>query len=183
VAVGVVPGTAWLGEGAVALGPRGGVQVDDHLRTSAPDVWAAGDCAALPDGRVEQLWYTARAQGAVAGCALAGQPRPYAPGVAYNSAKFFSLEWQAYGAYGGAPDDDHATHTAEADGRMLRIVTDGAGQVVGLSALGLRLRAEVCRAWIGAGLSLDAVLARLPEARFDEELSPRLHARLAAALT
>ncbi|HEU0025482.1 MAG TPA: FAD-dependent oxidoreductase [Ktedonobacterales bacterium] len=33
----------------ISVDPRHGVMVDDHLRTSAPDVWAAGDVAAYID--------------------------------------------------------------------------------------------------------------------------------------
>jgi len=179
-AVGMMPRTDWLAASSVARGPGGGIQVDDMLRTSAPNVWAAGDCAELPDGRVEQLWYTARAQGGVAGCGLARQPRAYAPGVPYNSAKFFSLEWQAYGVYGDA--SGLTAHTARAANASLRLLTDASGRLMGLSALGMRLRAEVCRAWIAEGLPLDAVRTRLPEARFDAEFTPRIHQRLAAAL-
>ncbi|MDR1605783.1 MAG: FAD-dependent oxidoreductase [Streptococcaceae bacterium] len=46
VAAGVTPNTAWL-EGLVDLTPHGQIQVDEYLRTSAPDVYAVGD-AILP---------------------------------------------------------------------------------------------------------------------------------------
>ncbi len=182
VAVGVAPNVDWLrGSGLVPEDARG-VPVDAHLRTADPHVWAAGDCAQLPDGRVEQLWYTARGQGGVAGCALAGQPRPYAPGVPYNSARFFGLDWQGYGAYGGALADGHTEHVAHAGAATLRVVTDAEARLTGLSALGLRLDAERARAWIAARLPLATVRARLADLRFDAEFTPRVHARLAAAL-
>jgi NADPH-dependent 2,4-dienoyl-CoA reductase/sulfur reductase-like enzyme len=63
VAIGVVPNTGWLAGSAIDLAEGGGILVDEALRTSAPDVFAAGDCASVlwPDGsrRPEQLWYTA----------------------------------------------------------------------------------------------------------------------------
>ncbi len=50
VAVGRRPNTAGLDLGAagVVLDDRGFVRVDDHLRTSNPRIWAAGDVTALP---------------------------------------------------------------------------------------------------------------------------------------
>ncbi len=50
VAIGRRPFTAGLlGEGTgVALDPRGFIQVDEHCRTGAADVWAVGDCVRGP---------------------------------------------------------------------------------------------------------------------------------------
>ena len=50
VAVGRVPNTDGIGldEAGVELTDRGFVAVDEHLRTSAQGVWAAGDCAGTP---------------------------------------------------------------------------------------------------------------------------------------
>ncbi|MCA9491139.1 MAG: FAD-dependent oxidoreductase, partial [Myxococcales bacterium] len=101
VAIGVVPNTAWLGD-AVRRDPGGGILVDEHLRTSAPDVWAAGDCASVRwfDGRVrpEQLWYTGRDQGRIAGRQLAGEvDAAYVRGTWYNSAKLMDIEYTTAG--------------------------------------------------------------------------------------
>ena len=67
-AIGVVPRTGFLAGQRASRSPRtAGIETDDALRTTAPDVWAAGDCANVTsaDGRrrLEQLWYTAREQG------------------------------------------------------------------------------------------------------------------------
>ncbi len=50
VAIGRRPFTAGLlGEGTgVALDPRGFIQVDEHCRTGAADIWAVGDCVRGP---------------------------------------------------------------------------------------------------------------------------------------
>ena len=50
VAVGRVPNTDGIGldEAGIELTDRGFVAVDEHLRTSAEGVWAAGDCAGTP---------------------------------------------------------------------------------------------------------------------------------------
>ncbi len=54
-----------------------GIKVDDTLRTDDPAVFAAGDCAELPDGRISFLWDEAAAQGAVAGTNAAGGDAVY----------------------------------------------------------------------------------------------------------
>ena len=45
VALGVRPNVALARDAGIAIGPTGAIAVDAHQRTSAPDVWAAGDCA------------------------------------------------------------------------------------------------------------------------------------------
>ncbi|GAB2595443.1 FAD-dependent oxidoreductase [Streptomyces capparidis] len=51
VGIGARPATAWLEGSGVALGPDGSVLADDRLRTTAPDVFAVGDCASFPSAR------------------------------------------------------------------------------------------------------------------------------------
>jgi pyruvate/2-oxoglutarate dehydrogenase complex dihydrolipoamide dehydrogenase (E3) component len=50
VAAGRVPNTAGIGldEAGVALDPRGYIKVNERLETSAPGVWAIGECAGSP---------------------------------------------------------------------------------------------------------------------------------------
>ncbi|MGW0493909.1 NAD(P)/FAD-dependent oxidoreductase [Streptomyces sp. NPDC003007] len=51
VGIGARPATAWLAGSGIALGAHAEVLADEHLRTSAPDVYAVGDCASFPSGR------------------------------------------------------------------------------------------------------------------------------------
>ncbi|WP_405711833.1 MULTISPECIES: NAD(P)/FAD-dependent oxidoreductase [unclassified Streptomyces] len=51
VGIGARPATGWLTGSGIALGPDGSVTADAALRTSAPDVYAVGDCASFPSAR------------------------------------------------------------------------------------------------------------------------------------
>ncbi|PAP76956.1 NAD(P)/FAD-dependent oxidoreductase [Rubrivirga marina] len=171
VGTGVRPNVGWLGD---AVEADRGVLVDAALRTSAANVWAAGDCAQLrepPVGAraVEPIWYTARLQGATAGLGMAGRPLAYAPGVFFNSAKFFDLEWQVYGATSTDGDDWEWT-----DGRRGLRIRHADGAVRGVSALGVRLRQAVCTQWVEEEWALDRALTDLDAARFDPEFAPAL---------
>ena len=178
VATGVRANAEWLGD---AVEVDGGVLVDAEMRTSAPGVWAAGDVAVLRDPPAgvparRPIWYRARLQGALAGLGMAGRPRAFAPGVFYNSAKFFDLEWQTYGDAGGADVPDGADDwfwqgaARTGTGRSVRI-RHRDGRVVGVNALGVRLRQETCARWIAEGWPLDRALRDLRAARFDPELT------------
>ncbi|WP_432055233.1 NAD(P)/FAD-dependent oxidoreductase [Streptomyces sp. bgisy022] len=51
VGIGARPATGWLTGSGIELGTHGEVVADRHLRTSAPSVYAVGDCASFPSGR------------------------------------------------------------------------------------------------------------------------------------
>jgi NADPH-dependent 2,4-dienoyl-CoA reductase/sulfur reductase-like enzyme len=51
VGIGARPATGWLGGSGVELGPDGAVLADEGLRTTAPGVFAVGDCASFPSTR------------------------------------------------------------------------------------------------------------------------------------
>lgn len=59
-----------------------GIVVDDSLQTSIPEIYAAGDVAEHPDGRITGLWHAAEYQGKIAAMNMAGvhticDNRPY----------------------------------------------------------------------------------------------------------
>lgn len=82
VGIGVVPRTGLAEQAGIELDDeRGGIRVDEHLRTSAADVWAAGDVASYPDvrlgrRRVEHI-DAAEKMGTAAGRAMAGADEPF----------------------------------------------------------------------------------------------------------
>lgn len=66
---------------ALALQTGRGIQVNERMETSLPDIYACGDCAEF-QGRVPGLWNVAMAQGEVAGAVMAGEERAYQPPIA-----------------------------------------------------------------------------------------------------
>lgn len=75
-AAGVVPETGLAREAGLEVGR--GIVVDEAMRTSDPDVFAAGDAAEF-QGRVFGLWSVAVEQGRVAGTSAAGGRARYRP--------------------------------------------------------------------------------------------------------
>lgn len=71
-------------QAGIKLGSTGGIIVNEHMQTSAADVFAAGDCVEVPQGTtgvpVQGLSGShAYAQGKVAGSGAAGKLRTYLP--------------------------------------------------------------------------------------------------------
>lgn len=179
IAIGVEPNTGWLRDSGLTLGPEGGLIVDEHLRTSAPDVLAAGDCASVPwrDGRrgPEPLWYTARDQGRLAGRALVGQAINYQRGTWYNSAKFLDIEYTTVGLVNqGLPGEASWRHEERGAVQSLTRLVHQGGVVVGFNGLGRRWDHRVIAGWIEERRQLRWVVEHLGEASFDTELVPPL---------
>jgi NAD(P)H-nitrite reductase large subunit/rubredoxin len=56
------------------------IEVDEFMRTSDPDIYAAGDCASL-NGRFDGVWETALKQGKTAGANMTGDSVKYEPSL------------------------------------------------------------------------------------------------------
>lgn len=79
-----LPNNGLAARAGLQLGSTGGLVVNEHMRTSSADVFAAGDCVEVPQGTtgvpVQGLSGShAYAQGKVAGSGAAGKPRTYLP--------------------------------------------------------------------------------------------------------
>jgi NADPH-dependent 2,4-dienoyl-CoA reductase/sulfur reductase-like enzyme len=97
VSVGVRPNVALARAAGVALGETGAIRVDEGLRTSAPGVYAAGDCAeAMHLVSARPAWIplgtTANKQGKVAGANAAGERERFAGIVGTAAFRVFDLE-------------------------------------------------------------------------------------------
>ena len=96
VDVGVEPHVDLARDAGLALGPSGGIEVSERMETSAPGVYAAGNCAEtlnLASGRPEvlPLGTVAAKQGRVAGENLAGRRTRFRGAVGTSIVKVFGV--------------------------------------------------------------------------------------------
>lgn len=170
VCVGVEAQVQWL-EGVTTPPAMGrGVKVDATLRSSLEDVWAAGDCAELEDGRVESIWYSAKRQGTLAGENMSGRPRGYAPPVFFNSAKLFELEFTTVGALAEVEEGAESLYAAHPTRSISWRIVHAGDRVLGFNALGSRWDHTVLTRWIEEERPVDWVRENLRRAQFDVEL-------------
>ncbi len=177
LATGIVPRTALAAAAGIALGPTGAIATDQRMQTSAPSVYAAGDCAETRHLVTGQPAYfplgtTANKQGRVAGENAAGGHATFAGIVGTLVTKVFNLEFAKTGlneaqarAAGFRPR--HVTVQAHSRARyldgqpiLLTLVWDEpSGRLLGcqmLGAEGVAKRIDV------AAMALHACL-RIPE--------------------
>ncbi|QHV94183.1 NAD(P)/FAD-dependent oxidoreductase [Spirosoma endbachense] len=175
ISVGVSPSIDFLKNTPVETDR--GILVNQYLETNVPDVYAIGDCVqhlTPPPGRkpVEQIWYTGRIMGETVARTILGNRTPYQPGVFFNSAKFFDIEYQTYGTvYNQLPDGEQSFYWEHPNRKIaLRInYQETLGAVVGMNTFGIRQRQEVWQQWIVEGKDIRYVLEHLPQANFDPE--------------
>lgn len=96
VCAGVKPNTELARQAGLELGARGAIRVDEHMRTSDPDIYACGDCATVYNALTGKETYlplgtTANKQGRVAGANLAGQDAVFKGVIGSQVVKVFDL--------------------------------------------------------------------------------------------
>ncbi|CAH0994763.1 Coenzyme A disulfide reductase [Emticicia aquatica] len=173
-----------LGVGGLKL--NRGILVNEYLETNLPDIYAIGDCVEHenpPKDRknLEQIWYTGRIMGETVARTICGKPTKYQPGMFFNSAKFFDIEYQTYGQVPNILSEDFKTFYWEhSSGKICVRINYEANRkaVTGVNTFGIRMRHEVWDEWISTKKTIEYVLENLPKANFDPEFFKQYEAEI-----
>ena len=175
---GVSPNTGFLNNSGIEMDK--GILVNEFLQTNIPDIYAIGDCAQLRTPQkhrkaIEAVWYAGRMMGETLAYHLCKQPTGYRPGPWFNSAKFFDIEYQTYGAVSAQPPvaERHLYWENKKAGKAIRVAFDGgSGRFQGINALGVRLDHRLFDRWLRQDTPVKEVVANLRQAGFDPEFYP-----------
>ncbi len=177
--IGVRPNTALARAAGLEIGETGGIKVNEQMRTSDPDIYAAGDCVECTDiltGRPAYvpLGSTANKQGRVAAVNLCGGEDTF-PGILGSTiCKVFDycvartgLTERAARELGYtvtialAPAPDRANYLSTARLLLLKLVVDrDTRRLLGVQAVGpgaADKRIDVAATAIAAGMTVDQV--------------------------
>jgi NADPH-dependent 2,4-dienoyl-CoA reductase/sulfur reductase-like enzyme len=180
VVVGVRPGTTLAAGAGAALGVKGAIAVDRGMRTSLPDVLAAGDCVITRHRLLGEsylpLGTTAHKQGRVAGENALGGSREFAGILGTQVVKVFDqavartgLRDHEAAAAGfdpvtiGSQADDHKAYYPGSHRISMRFTGDrGTGRLLGVQLFGHRhaeiaKRIDIAATAIFHGMTVDAV--------------------------
>jgi len=154
---------------ALGLSVDRAIVVDEYLETSAPGVYAAGDCAQFP-GAAGGLWTTARAQGLAAGANLAAKTpeerRKFVPEPPSSTLKVAGVELTAAGDLD--PENRLQGIEAENDEVYRKVVVDAEGRLAGFTNVGsAKGNPELARALADKAVLPPRTLAGLAEIDFD----------------
>jgi len=174
----VRPNSALARQAGLAIGESSGaIRVDDHMRTSDPDIYAAGDCVECTDrltGRpcFVPLGSTANKQGRVAAVNICGGNEKF-PGVlgstvckvfdycvartGLTEASARSMGYEVVTAMGPGPDKAH--YMPQSKSLLMKLVADArTRKLLGVQATGPgdgAKRIDVAATAITAGMTLD----------------------------
>lgn len=103
LSAGVKPNAGLAVDAGLDIGPRGGILVDEHMRTSDPHIWAAGDAVETPHTVLPGTWLVplagpANRQGRVAAENICGRDTVYESTQGTSVVKIFDMTAGATGA-------------------------------------------------------------------------------------
>jgi 3-phenylpropionate/trans-cinnamate dioxygenase ferredoxin reductase subunit len=139
------------------------VLVDEYCRTSAPDVYAAGDVAVLTaeDGHARmESWQNAQDQGTAAALSALGLGEPYAPTGAVWSEQYDAMV-QIVGFPGLARSEVLRPQAGER--ALLSVALDASGRAVAGVSVDAARDFRQLRKWIAQRAALDPALLERPD--------------------
>lgn len=181
VVVGVAPNSTLAAKAGAALGVRGTIAVDRRMRTSLPEVWAAGDCVHTHHLLLDEpVWLplgtTAHKQGRIAGENAVGGDRAFAGSAGTQVVKVFDLAVARSGLRDpdatqagydpvtvAVADYDHKVYYPGAEQVHVRLTGDRAsGRLLGMQLLGagsaqIAKRIDIAATGLHHGITVAAV--------------------------
>ncbi len=156
LAVGVRSNTGFLEGSDIAVNQ--GIVVDRFLRTTAPDVYAAGDCCEgldISTGKPDMLAIqpVAVEHGRLAALNMAGIPTPHRGSLNMNVLDTMGLISSSFGLWQGAPGGQTAKLVDEEGFKYLKLEFDG-DRMVGAQCVGLTDHVGMLRGLIQTGFRL-----------------------------
>ena len=162
-ATGVAPNVDFLDGAGIEC--DAGILVDHRLRTSAADVYAAGDVAQGPDfstgGReVHAIQPTAVEHGRIAALNMAGVDTPFRGSLSMNVLNTLGLVSSSFGLWMGADGGERSVAADDTRSRYLRLEFEE-DRIVGALALGLTQHVGVLRGLIQTRVRLGSWMEKL----------------------
>jgi len=166
VGIGAIPNVELARDAGLAI--DNGIAVDEHLQTSAPDIFAAGDCCSFPlthyDGRRLRLeaWRNAQDQGTLAAANLLGADEAMTA-VPWFWSDQYDLTLQIAGLADGATQ---TIRRDMADGAFILFHLEAGGRLIAASGIGtgnaVARDIRLAEMMIAAGVRPDPVALAAP---------------------
>lgn len=164
ISVGIVPEVSVAREAGLDVGR--GILVDDHMATSAPGVFAAGDVSEHR-GRIHGIIPAAFEQARTAGYGLVGRQKPYAGTVPFNTLKVAGLYVTSMGEIEAQGEGTEALIRTLPEAGLYKKIVLREGRLVGAILMGTKKGASELGRLVAASKHVEAVKRELLEDSFD----------------
>lgn len=139
------------------------ILVDRHMNTSAPDVYAAGDCCAVETGQSggyapTRTWLTCALQGRTAARNMLGGDEIFDEGVFFNVSHVFTSFYAVMGVFNPRDAEDYEFKTWQFGKQSYMRWTIKDGRVVGAIVLNASKYIWPVRQLIDCGIDISGVL-------------------------
>ncbi|MEZ4868330.1 MAG: FAD-dependent oxidoreductase [Caldilineaceae bacterium] len=155
---------------AIGLEVKRGIVVDAQMRTSHPDIFAAGDVAEF-NGQTPGLWPVAVSQGEVAAANAVAPtgtaPQSYQEIIPVTMLKVVGVDLTSIGRIEATGPDERELALEEPDAHRYRKLVLTGGKVVGAILLGYPLDASAVAEVVKNGVDVTAQLPALEAGRWD----------------
>jgi len=142
------------------------VVVDDHMATTDPLIFAAGDVAEF-NGRVPGLWPAAVDQAEVAAHNAVGGEKAYKPTAPVTVLKVVGIELTSMGRF-EAEDGDEVIALEDSSGQKYRKLVISEGRIVGAILLGYSAEASPVATAVKRGFLVEGLLPALRAGQWDK---------------
>ncbi len=146
VTTGVVSDTKLAKEAGLKVNK--GVVVDEHMRTSVPDIFAAGDNSEC-NGKLYGLWMPAKTQGTVAGHNAAGKDDVFPELPPSAKLKVLGIDLFSVGQIAPVDPEDVLIYEAKGDGFTGFVLREG--KLIGASLMGDVSLADAAKQAVNTG--------------------------------
>jgi NAD(P)H-nitrite reductase large subunit len=158
VAIGIQPNVELAR--AAGLDVKRGVLVDGAMRTTAPDIFAAGDVCEFAQ-QVPGLWPVAVEQARVAAINATGGQATYQTVIPVTALKVVGVDMTSVGRFEAQSEADLEIALEDLEGHRYRKLVINGGRLVGAILLGYPLEATAVTAAVKAGREVSADLDAL----------------------
>lgn len=145
---------------AAGLAVDRGIVVDEHMATSAPDIYAAGD-AAIFKGYSWAIAPIAQAQGRIAAANMAGDATVYDVVVPSTTLKVVGIDVSSVGLVNPETDDYIEIRVIEADANSYKKIVLHEGKIVGSIVINNKVLAKSLENRIAQGEAMTPDQARV----------------------
>lgn len=164
IAAGMVPEVGLAKDAGLEVGR--GIVVDDRMRTSAPQIFAAGD-AAEHRGRIHGIIPAAFEQARAAAHAMVGQDKPYGGTVPFNTLKVAGLYLTSVGEIEPRGEGYEALVRSHPDAGLYKKIILREGRLVGGIWMGTKKGAAELSRLVAVEKHVEALKRDLLEDNFD----------------